>query len=304
MSLLRELQDETRNGSVPVAQALRTALVLAQRLDYEPLAVWARQELDGYPEDAELPAYRAYRSCHVEGEFVGPMGSWERGRPLPRGGVDQKHRHDLFGVEFRQGVAFFQGFVDSATKEEKLQIPWDGSVVAYYQDRFMQMMSLRNAYKVVGLGEVRQLLDAVRTRLLEFALEIERSAPNAGEAAPGEKPVDDAELDQAFNIHIHGDHNVVAAGRKITQTAATASGPEWQRLVAALSDLGLGEPDIRLLREALEADADLPPGSLGPRTLNWYDAIKARLSSGALELTGDATAAVVAGLILDFLGGN
>lgn len=74
-TLLRQIQDSASDHSVPVTDLLRKALILAKRLDYQPLGNWAERELEGYPPGAELPEYRAYRECQVVGDFAGPMNS-------------------------------------------------------------------------------------------------------------------------------------------------------------------------------------------------------------------------------------
>jgi AbiTii len=55
MSLLDEIQADATGVDVPIEVLLRKVLILATRLEHEPMKGWVHHELDGYPDDAELP---------------------------------------------------------------------------------------------------------------------------------------------------------------------------------------------------------------------------------------------------------
>lgn len=290
--------------NVPVATLLRRALVLARRLDYPPLATWAQRELDGYPDDADLPEYRAWRSAHVVGDFSGPFGGTIRSQALPSSVVDEKFRRVLFGFQLPDGIARYQSLIESA--DNSLSLPWDQNVVVMYQDDFIEGWALVSARRAVTLSELEQLLDAVRTSLLNFVLEIESKAPDAGEADPGSPAVPAETVAAAFEIHITGDHNVVStAGRDVQQHVRLGADPRWLTLRSALADeVGLPEHELMELQQALETDAQrqLPPGSLGPATTKWYHGITEKIASGAIEVANKAGVSAVTQLLLKFVG--
>jgi len=304
VTLLRQIQDEAVDHNVPVSTLLRRALVLARRLGYAPLAEWAQRELDGYPDDADLPDYRAWRAAHVVGDFSGPMGSTIRGQALPSAVVDEQFRRVLFGFQLPDGIARYQSLIETA--DNSLSLPWDQNVVAKYQFDFIQGWALISARRSVTIAELEQLLDAVRTRLLNFALEIESSAPEAGEAPPGAPAVPVETVATAFEVHIHGDHNVVAAaGRDVQQSVALDDDPRWLALSRALSDeVGLPAVELIELQRALEADAQrqLPPGSMGPATTKWHARVIDKITSGAIDVANKAGTSVVTQLLLKFVG--
>lgn len=303
-TLLRQIQDEAVDHNVPVTSLLRRALVLARRLDYPPLAEWAQCELDGYPKGADLPEYRAWRPANVLGDFSGYMQSSIRNQPLWSGAVDERFHRLLFGFELRHGVAEYQSAV--ANGDNHMVFPWDQNFVAFHQDAFLQDYSLVTARRVVNVTQLEQLLDAVRTRLLNFALEIEAEAPDAGEADAGAPAVPAERVAAAFEIHITGDHNVVAtAGRDVHQHVVLDDDPRWLSLRSALAqEVGLSESELMELQQALEADAQrqLPPGSLGPATTKWYQRITEKIASGGVEVANKAGVAAVTQLLLKFVG--
>lgn len=109
MGLLREIQDEVIDADRPLASVLRKARVLAAELDNEPLRHWANHELNGYPEEAELPPYRAERPVPVLGTFAGPYGSQANNVPIPPQSVDERLRDGwLFNFAFNEPVVAYE----------------------------------------------------------------------------------------------------------------------------------------------------------------------------------------------------
>jgi hypothetical protein len=109
MGLLREIQDEVIDADRPLASVLRKARVLAAELDNEPLQQWAIYELNGYPDEAALPPYRAPRPVPVLGTFAGPFGSRVENMPIPPQSVDERLRDGwLFKFAFTEPVAAYE----------------------------------------------------------------------------------------------------------------------------------------------------------------------------------------------------
>ena len=304
-TLLRQIQDLATDPTMPVATLLRKAMILARRLDYPPLGEWAERELEGYPDDAELPEYRAYRSCQVLGDFSGPAGSGLRNQPLPPGAVAEEHRRGLFGFELRDGIPKYEQLME-AGDGGSLSMPWNGDFVVHYQADFFELMALSSARRVVSPGDLGQLVEAVRTRLLNFSLEIEAANPDAGEANAGTRPVPVDEVSSAFHVTVMGDNNVVnAAGRDATQTISF-EGERWDELREVLLGVGVPNGELDRLRAALESDTQqqLPPGSMGPATAQWYERLMDAARGGAVALTTEAAGGVIAAELLKFLGAS
>ena len=300
-TLLKQMQDDATDHQIPVATLLRRALILARRLDYAPVGEWAQRELEGYTAEADLPPYRAYRSCHVVGDFNGMGGARMTNQPLQSSAVEEDHRRGLFGFELRGGVSQYEAIADAG---EDVSFPWSMDIVAHYQASFIRGWGLANARRMVSGGEVRQLLDAVRTRLLNFTLEIEAANPDAGEAPGGEEPVPLQEVRSAFAVHVMGDHNIVnAAGGDAAQEISFEDG-RWDELRETLAGLGVPGDKVGALRVALQEDASraLPAGTMGPSTAGWYEGLNSAVAQGAISLANEVAGGMIAVELLKFLG--
>lgn len=79
------------------------------------------------------------------------------------------------------------------------------------------MHGLQSACKVITPTEVRAVLDTVRTRVLNLALELERVAPQAGE--PDAPAADAAAVQYVVTNNIYGDGNATAVGSRALSRA-------------------------------------------------------------------------------------
>lgn len=282
-TLLRQIQEMSTDPTIPLAALLRKSMVLARRLSYEPLKSWAQYELQGYPQDVDLPDYRARRNCQVFGRFEAGVGQWFV-NPIPSANVEAQHRDGLFSYELRLGVARYEGLLDG----DEVEIPWDQNLVVFYRDAFYADYALERAWRSLPSSDLAQMLDAVRTRLLDFVLEIEELDPAAGEAEPGVQPIPPGQVTQIFHQTFSGDNTAfAAAGHAVRQSQRVDV--QSEAVLNLLEDLGVEETERFRLRDALEADG----GVAGPQTKEWLR----RLETGAVQIgTGVSVQVAVAAL--------
>ena len=239
--------------------------------------------------------------------MVGDLNGFGGGRmtnqPLQSSVVAKEHRRGLFGFELRDGVPVYEAMVDAG---ENVSFPWAMDVVAHYQSSFIQGWGLANARRVLSGGEIRQLLDDIRTRLLNFTLEIEAANPDAGETVGDEGRIPVQEVSSAFAVHVMGDHNIVnAAGGDAVQTISFDDG-RWDELRKSLGGLGVPNHELDKLHVALEEDASrrLPPGTMGPSTAGWYERLNVAATKGAISLASEVAGGMIAVELLKFLGAS
>lgn len=261
------------------------------------------RELTGYPNVDSLPPYRKAGAAQVLGDFAGPFQQVVRNLPIAEASVPED-LHDLcFNVYFLDGVAHYESLVVSS--QGTLTSPWPTDLVAALADRFYENLHAVTVRRIFPTATVQGVLDAIRNKVLAFALEVEQEAPEAGEARPGESPLPAERVGQIFTTNIYGGQTTIAAaGRDVVQSVQQISVGDRDDLLEALRQLGVPEEDLSELEEALDADegAGTPSGELGLRTQGWLGRITGKIASGALRLGTEATAETVAGLILRYFG--
>jgi hypothetical protein len=269
-------------------------LVLSSRLQHQPLKEWAQMELDGYPANAELPSYRPLVTTQVLGDFSGPFGSGMKNHGLARSVVPEDWQEALFTAEIREGVAQIETLV--ASGESSFQIPWPMDVVASLQSDFMQGMNLLGARQIVPVTVFTSTLSGIRDRIVQFALEIEEVNPDAGEAAPGEQPIEPGRVTQIFNQTFHGDNTAVAAGERVTQTQNVSVAPE--AMAELIEAFGIAARERDALLNALRTEGVFEGRPAGPETRRWVD----RLESGAIAIGSGVTVQTAVAAISSMLG--
>jgi len=307
MSMLRDIQDAAVATDQPLASVLRSAQVLAARLGNEPLWQWTSHELNGYPPDATLPAYRALREVPVRGTFAGPFGQQVSNMPIPPLAFPEALRGgELFTFSFHQPVAAYEEMLRADPGD--FQAPWPADALMALRPK-LGAMGCVTAWQVLARGSVVGVVEGVRNRLLEFVLELEQEAPEAGEALPSELPVSAERITQIFtttiyagttmtdqSIHVEGttgnivggQGNTTRQGDVLISQQATELIPLLERLRAAVDSLPAGEGEAtRGLIDALDKEA----AAEQPRRGRMLDLLK---GVGALASTaGSAGAAVI-----------
>jgi hypothetical protein len=200
MGLLQDIQNATIDADRPLAAVLRMAKVLAARLDNHVLMEWVDHELNGYPDDAILPPYRAERLVHVLGNFSGPFGAHFTNQPIPPLAIPEKHRDSyLFRFRFVDAVAAYEEMLRS--REGDLQAPWPADVLIVLRPRVFQGMECVRAWRVIPRGDFVGVLDGVRNRLLDLVLQLEREVPEAGDVPAAKLLVSSEQVTQIVTKH-------------------------------------------------------------------------------------------------------
>lgn len=300
MTLLGDLIDGA-SGDDPVTSLLRRVKVVAARAEVPALDSWVEHELDGYPADAELPEYRGPFAVEVLGNFSGYFGAALRNAPIPSIAFAKEYRGgQLFNIAFVQPIAQLEELA-RPQGDEGLQAAWPANSVAMvnmmmkrgelllYED-----MGLQQAWQVISRGQLVSIVDAVRNRILDLALTIEKTHPETGQAGAPPLP---AEQMQHIVTHIYGDSTNVAVASTGFSQALNVEVGDKDALAQFLLSLGIPPREIDDLHAAIEEDGEVT-GALGPATTGWLGSLMAK----ATQLGIGAAGGVIADAISRFLG--
>ncbi|HEV2496003.1 MAG TPA: hypothetical protein VG204_23480 [Terriglobia bacterium] len=264
--LLDDIIETAVDSSKHLSDLLRKCLLLAYELKNDRLKAWANQELNGYTSHENLPPYRLV-SVASYGDFTGPLGAAVRNYPIPPAALEGNHQDwALF-----QSVSAYEDAVTSGTFD--LQLLWPGNMVLYYQQRLMDGYVLVSAWQSVPKSSIIDLLDTIRNRTLNMALEIksELGAATANLGSVGSSEM--GRIEQTIVNNIYGGTNYFASGQsQITQSATiqtTISVGSRPELDAVLLRSGLTSADLEELGKAEEADRDQ---KLGSKVTAWIKA--------------------------------
>lgn len=275
MSLLREIQNDLARPDADVVTVLRKCKILAARLNSVELTHWVDSELNGYAESEPLPEYRMLRAQSY-GNFMS-IGWRAEHQPIPAFAVPEEDRETFFApIGFRDGITIAMVFAsDGATAE----LPWLTVSINRHRVMFPQMECM-SAWRQISGTQFRQLVDAVKNRILDFSLKIEAENPSAGEALPNSEPVAKDKLQPLVQNTFYGPvANVAQNSANFTQTSGgMLQADELSRLVRELTqhldELGLDDREkqrvdaqVAILKTELSGEPDLAIVTQAGRTL-------------------------------------
>lgn len=223
-----------------------------------------------------MPLYRGPLPAMVLGHFVGPFGSEMKNVPIPPMTFPEDLRNGpLFQLWITNPVAE----IEKWATQDSISTHWSGDALQYYNygvanERIrpvvMEGMVLASAHRPIASGVFISVLDQVRNRILDLALEIEKVAPDAGQPDPD--PVDKnltSGVVRTYNFY--GQSNVAIESRDVTQNIGLPLADDVDGLIKFLAASGMELEQLNELKA--EIDLDEADNVVGPsrwqRTRNW-----------------------------------
>lgn len=300
MSLLDEIVRDSYDNKSNVAGLLRKLNVVAARAGIEALEEWVDLELSGYGLGHALPAYRGPFDAGVQGHFRLPFVKNTPVLDIPPSSFpdDLRPKH-LFEISIADSVSSLQELLEASGGKRELSIPWDSDTVrmvnrlmstgkvSLYRDAW-----LINAWRPMTAGTLAGVIDAVRGRCMQLALELEKINPSAGEPGETITPTGMSIINNFF-----GGAQNVAQGTGVTFNVATIPPGDLAALVEAMRSFGVGGPEIQAFSDALAADEEEDPDlrTPGRRVLTW-------LANAATQTGAGASGGILTTLILRYFG--
>ncbi len=291
MSLLTDIQTSATDPTCSTSDLLRKCQILAFRLKHEPFKQWVAHELNGYPDDAALPPYRGPFEADLKADTHGAFGAEVRNVGVPDWSIPEEIRQKVKEMAFYQGVGTLQSLIDEARRADQLVVAHEFSTDLAVMTHVVQDHQTVRLWKQLPVTIVAGILDSVRSRALEFVLEIEAANPEAGATTTDQPPVPLARADVIFNTVIFGGQNAIGPGATVNVTPG-----DINSLLAYLAAEGVGVEDRAELEAAVKADN----GTFGTRVKTWLGSMAAKLASAAGSGAGKVTIGVVTAAVLKY----
>lgn len=284
MTLLDEIIDGSTDSAVKTTDLLRKVQVAATRVGATDVVEWVRQELQGYVSAEAVPSYRVL-NCNAVGVFAGPMRTTIR-HHLP---FDDRFA-DQFEMRFQQPLLTLQSFAEGDGDPTREWPPHEVERFDRLGIMTMEFHNLFSAHNTISSESLAGIVDIVRTKAMEFALELQGRFPEAGSTA-GPTVRDNSEMAVAI---YHVTNNITGHGTNI----ATGSGIDQASLVGDLDQLrsqiraiGLETSDAEEFIDSVVEEKTLS----GPRV----EGFLSRVRSGAVSLTTSVASDVAAGSLIE-----
>jgi hypothetical protein len=307
MKLLNEIIDLLSTSESALTDALLKTKVLLYRLGEKQLLNWVDSELQGYGSIESLPNYRKLK-LNIKGNSTN--GSWSYSdSTLPTLHLPKNIRDNLENHNLVDSIATIESY---AKDEKNIGI----SIAPEYYALFSKALNgytVTGAYGNFSAGAMIQVLTEVRSRLLEFVLEISDKLPNdlSGENMKlASKKADVSGIFQKAvfgNNNNFGNNNTFIIGNdnvpQVTNSVINNSN-NFESLAAMLRDNKINEADIQELKCAIDSDGDISekPGEYGSQVTNWIESMLSKAASNAWDIEKGVAGSLIATALSNYYG--
>ena len=217
LELLGRIEESAIRGEVV------EALLLCQKLGGDAssaeLRGWARNELEGYPQEATPPEYRRVRG-QLFGDGAAP-GQRISGAAIPMDALPREVSEELAkGLPARESISELEA--RAGKEHSKLGIHDMGKMLELINSANTSLVTYDMAYLGISGAAFRGLITAVRSRIVELATQVRSSLPDRERLGIG--TVRDAVTEAlSSSIMVVGDHNALIVGDGTTANVSAVS---------------------------------------------------------------------------------
>ncbi|MBS1525331.1 MAG: hypothetical protein JST19_06770 [Bacteroidetes bacterium] len=302
MDLVGQIINDLVNNDTPLSNALNKTKVLASRIGQDDLLTWANNELAGYPGKAKLPHYRECRG-NITIDYV---DRYRRGKHFPLTvDFDPEETKTFETASFYESVSRLESMIASKNNMIRYEFP---STSRHILQQMLQQVNgphfqLTSAGISLPIGFVHEILAAVRQRLLDFMLELERQFGSEVEISTLKDNKQTINQYMNTTINNNGDGNVVNTGSNSTIHAhIEISKGDKKDLANDLIKRGINESDISDLLTFIDEEKPTSDGKFSKQVNTWIGRMINKAVDGSWEI-GIATAGgVLAEAIAKYYG--
>jgi len=300
MTLLEEIQTLAVDSSTDVAALLRKCKLLAARLQTVELEQWVTHEANGYPDDVPVPEYRTW-SVQLKGHFAGPFGSAINNAPIPFAVLPAEVRKKYEGYECRQSIASIEGLMGK-NKNGVLSVV-TGDMALFLGNKVYRGYNCIQAWGEFGTMALIEVVNSVRNRVLDFAIEIWKLDPKAGELGPQQSAIGAKRMTQIFNTTVYGGSANLVGSAESSNVNFHIGVRDMESLRKVLAANAVQDSDIQDLQAALSSDpAPSSPSQYGPKVTAWIAAMMSKAASGGWAIGLGAAGTLLASAIAKYYG--
>lgn len=305
MSLLHEIQAAVLQDNSDLGPILLRVRLLAARIGSQPLAEWVRHESEGYPRNAELPDYR-FIPVSYTASFSGPFGSGINNAPISPYLIRKFAGEHWVRHEMRESIAAVDDLLGHSEKGSDIGIN-AADLILVLQGKVYADYACNSVTGSIARSSLASIRHAVRSRVLELTLELEKSIPDVaaikiGPAALPSAPSSAAATQIAQQI-IYGNFTSIAATGDGSTIQVAITPHDTNGLAQFLSDSGMSDADAKeLARLAASETPDSNTEPMGPRVRDWLVENLKKAATGTWKMGVTVATDVIKEALLKYYG--
>lgn len=300
MAILEGLINGAVESSTSLPDLLRRLKVLASRLGNNELLTWVNLELEGYGPKNPLPDYRMFQ-VQSFGNFYGAFGRRLTHAPIPLSSIPEEFHEVVYFAKIRESISALENLISNSSGES-LKILWSADLIKFNGQDIYQDMVCLSAWQQISIGSLLTILETIRSRLLNFVLELEKIDPKIGSYVANDKEFSNERVDQIFNTVILGNVNYQSSIDQSFNSHVEVKFEDFQSLNEYLMSNKVSEEDIKELKPILEEMKEKKSNSWSEDLQKWVGKMLAKAASGVWAVSVNVASNVLVNVIIGYLG--
>ena len=304
MSLLQQIQESVVQEGSDLGSILLKLRLLAARLGSDTLEKWVKHESEGYPKDADVPSYRIVGVTY-RGTFFGPFGSGINNAQIPPYLVEKYAGKNSTKYEVRASIATIDEMVKQNNTNSSFCID-ASNLILLLQGKVYEGYACNGVTGSISLAAFYEIQQAVRNRILELTIELEKSVPDATHIEFGSTATEKADTEQVQQISqqiIYGNVSTVVSGGADASIAVTVTEKDNRSFIKYLVESGIPEDDATELAEIMATEepssSDEP---FGQKTRNWIATNLKKTTEGTWNMGISVATTILTAAALKYYG--
>lgn len=302
MKLISEIIEILSSDTGKLSDALIKTKVLLHKIGHKELVPWVNSELNGYHDRKSVPEYRVLPAQVLVNASNGAYRVTSHHIPMSH--LDEKHRESLETARMDQSLAVLEKFTEKDDSHLQAHIPMESYGILgkglgnYYQ--------IESAWSEISHTSVLQILIQVRSRLLDFVLELNDQLPSELNEEEVKERIDSVDAGNLFNSAIFGDNTTILVGSSNTQSVSniTIKG-DFNALAKTLEKNGISDSDITALKEAIDQDSSIinnDSKEFGPAVKSWLQTMLSKAVAASWNIELGVASSLLATALNSFYG--
>jgi hypothetical protein len=305
MGLLHEIQAAVLEEGSDLGPILLKVRLLAARLGSQPLGEWVKHESEGYPPDSPLPDYRIIPVSYTA-TFSGPFGSGIKNAPIPPYLIEKFAGEKWNRHEMRQSIAAVDDLLASSKDVGSPHID-AANLILLLQGKVYEGYACHAVSGTIPRTALAEIRHAVRSRVLDLTIELEKAVPEATTIAVGKtdsgSPASSAVATQISQQIIYGNVTSISATGEGAYIDVSIGKGDAQGLVEYLKQAGIAEADAKQLAEIVANEGpESKQEPLGAKAKKWLVENLKKAANGTWKVGVSVATDVIKEAILKYYG--
>jgi hypothetical protein len=250
MQIIEEIIEILSSEDGSLNDALIKTKVLLHRLGEKRLVEWVNLELQGYTDPETLPEYRKIPMT-IMGDFNNGVYRHSN-QVLPTMHLKEPLRTNLAKTNLMQSVAVLEGY---AEEDKNLAVSLMPEIYHLLSEGLGNGYEVERAWGKHSVGGIVQVVTEVKSRLLDFVLELSDRMPDELDRQEMKVASQQKNVSELFNHTVIGDNATFVIGdNNVQHVENRITVNDFESLASELARHKMPAEDIEELRLAIEAD--------------------------------------------------